>query len=273
MRLASPARVTLFSPRMVPPPPIVECRDVEKRFGVGPLVLDRVSFTAQAGDFIGLIGPSGCGKSTLLRLLAGLAPVSAGRISVGNHAPAAASEELAFVFQEPTLLPWRTVAQNVELPQQLRGVAPAARANARRHALDLVKLGDRGDAYPRQLSGGQKMRVSLARALTLTPKILLLDEPFGALDEITREHLNEELLAIREAQAWTAFFVTHSVAEAVFLSSRLFVFAANPGRLHREIAIDLPYPRTDATRRSRAYQDLVAEISHLLRRVETAAVA
>ncbi|QYM77602.1 ABC transporter ATP-binding protein [Horticoccus luteus] len=258
---------------MVPSPPIVECRDVEKRFGSGPLVLDRVTFTAQSGDFIGLIGPSGCGKSTLLRLLAGLSPVSAGHLRIGARPPTEASAELAFVFQEPTLLPWRTAAQNVELPQQLRGVAPSARAAARQHALALVNLGDRGAAYPRQLSGGQKMRVSLARAFTLSPQILLLDEPFGALDEMTREHLNEELLTIRESQAWTAFFVTHSVAEAVFLSNRIFVFAANPGRLHREIRIDLPYPRTAATRRSRAYQDLVAEISHLLRNVETGAPA
>lgn len=253
---------------MSEPKPIVVFDSVEKRFGSGPLILDRISFTAHSGDFISLIGPSGCGKSTLLRLIAGLSPLTSGRLTVAGRTPEAAATELAFVFQEPTLLPWLTVAKNVELVQSLRGVSPAERTAARDHALALVKLADRAAAYPRQLSGGQKMRVSLARALTLSPKILLLDEPFGALDEMTREHLNEELLAIREQQAWTTFFVTHSVAEAVFLSSRIVVMAAGPGRIHREIHVDLPYPRTQETRNSRAYFELVAEVSRLLRSVE-----
>jgi NitT/TauT family transport system ATP-binding protein len=251
---------------------LVDFRDVTKRFGAGPLVLDRLSFAAASGDFVAIIGPSGCGKSTLLRLVAGLSPVTGGSLTVDGMTPdEAAAAELAFVFQDPTLLPWLTVAQNIEVPQRLRGVPPAERADTRRRVLELVRLADRADAFPRQLSGGQKMRVSLARALSLTPRILLLDEPFGALDEMTREHLNEELLAIREQQAWTAFFVTHSVAEAVFLSNRLLVLAANPGRLHTEVRIDLPYPRTAETRLSRAYHDLVADVSRLLRSVETAA--
>ena len=255
----------------MPVPPLVEFRDVSKRFGAGPLVLDRLSFAAAPGDFISIIGPSGCGKSTLLRLIAGLSPVTGGALAVDGMTPDAAAAELAFVFQEPTLLPWLTVARNVELAQKLRGVAPAERTVTRRRVLELVRLADRADAYPRQLSGGQKMRVSLARSLALTPKILLLDEPFGALDEMTREHLNEELLAIRQQQAWTAFFVTHSVAEAVFLSNRVLVLAANPGRLHTEVRIDLPYPRTVETRLSRAYLDLVADVSRVLRSVESAA--
>ena len=252
-------------------PPLVQFREVTKRFGDGPLVLDRLSFAVVPGDFVTIIGPSGCGKSTLLRLIAGLSPITGGALTVDGMTPDDAAAELAFVFQEPTLLPWLTVAKNVELAQKLRGVAPAERAATRQRVLELVRLGDRADAYPRQLSGGQKMRVSLARALALTPKILLLDEPFGALDEMTREHLNEELLAIRGAAAWTAFFVTHSVAEAVFLSNRILVLAAGPGRLHTEVRIDLPYPRTGETRLSRAYHDLVADVSRLLRSVETAA--
>ncbi len=254
-------------------PPTVEFRAVTKRFGDGPLVLDGISFTAQPGDFISLIGPSGCGKSTLLRLLAGLSPLSSGAIAVDGRPPEDAAAELAFVFQEPNLLPWLNVGANIEVPQKLRGVDAAARAATRRRVLDLVRLGDRAAAYPRQLSGGQKMRVSLARALALEPRLLLLDEPFGALDEMTREHLNEELLAIRQQAEWTAFFVTHSVAEAVFLSNRIVVLAANPGRVHTEIPVPLPYPRTEDTRLSRPYLDLVAQVSRILRSVEHAAPA
>ncbi|MSU48739.1 MAG: ABC transporter ATP-binding protein [Opitutus sp.] len=252
-------------------PPFVEFRVVTKRFGEGPLVLDGISFSAQRGDFISLIGPSGCGKSTLLRLLAGLSPVTAGALIVDSRTPDDAAADLAFVFQEPTLLPWLNVANNVEVPQKLRGTPAAERAATRQRVLELVRLGEKAGAYPRQLSGGQKMRVSIARALALSPKILLLDEPFGALDEMTREHLNEELLAIRQQQAWTAFFVTHSVAEAVFLSNRILVMSANPGRIHTEIAVPLPYPRTEETRLSRDYHDLVAHVSRILRSVETTA--
>src|SRR4051812_1123867 len=255
----------------MPASPIVEFREVTKRFGDGPLVLDRISLAAQPGEFISLIGPSGCGKSTLLRLIAGLNPVTSGTLAIANLTPDAAAAELAFVFQEPTLLPWLTVAGNVELAPRLRGIAPAARTAARQRVLDLVRLGDRAEAYPRQLSGGQKMRVSLARALALEPKILLLDEPFGALDEMTREHLNEELLDIHAQAKWTAFFVTHSVAEAVFLSNRIIVMAANPGRIHTEIQVNLPAARTAETRLSRAYHDLVADVSRLLRSVEDTA--
>jgi NitT/TauT family transport system ATP-binding protein len=250
----------------------VELRDVTKRFGDGPLVLDRVSFSAAAGEFVSLIGPSGCGKSTLLRLIAGLTPVTAGDLTIDGAPPqAAAASSLAFVFQEPTLLPWLTVARNVELALTLRHMAAAERTVACRRVLELVRLGDRAGAFPRQLSGGQKMRVSIARALALAPKILLLDEPFGALDEMTREHLNEELLAIREQHAWTAFFVTHSVAEAVFLSQRVLVMSANPGRIHAEISVPLAWPRTAETRLGRDYHDLVAEVSRVLRSVESVA--
>jgi NitT/TauT family transport system ATP-binding protein len=244
--------------------PFVEFRDVTKRFGDAPVVIDRISLTVSAGDFVSLIGPSGCGKSTLLRLLAGLIPLTSGTLTIAQQPPEANVPDLAFVFQEPTLLPWLTTAQNVEMPQKLRGVASAERIATRQRVLDLVNLGDKTDAYPRQLSGGQKMRVSIARALSLTPKLLLLDEPFGALDEMTRERLNEELLNIRQQQAWTAFFVTHSVAEAVFLSNRIIVMSAGPGRIHAELPIELPYPRTAETRLSREFQDLVAKVSRAL---------
>jgi NitT/TauT family transport system ATP-binding protein len=252
--------------------PLVEFHDVTKRFGDGPLVLDHITFAAQPGDFISLIGPSGCGKSTTLRLIAGLSPITSGELVVDGRTPEAAAANLAFVFQEPTLLPWLDVARNVAVPQTLRGISRAQSASVTEHVLDLVRLREKSTAYPRQLSGGQKMRVSIARALALAPKILLLDEPFGALDEMTREHLNEELLAIRQQEAWTAFFVTHSVAEAVFLSNRILVMSANPGRIHTEVAVALSYPRTEETRLSREYHDLVAQVSRILRSVEAGTV-
>ena len=247
---------------------IVEFKSVTKSYGEGPLVLEGIDLAAQPGEFISLIGPSGCGKSTLLRLIAGLSPITRGTLNIEGREPNQESAELAFVFQEPTLLPWLNVSHNVELPQKLQGVPTSELAASRHRALQLVHLADRGDAYPRQLSGGQKMRVSIARALTLDPKILLLDEPFGALDEMSRERLNEELLSIRDQQSWTAFFVTHSVAEAVFLSTRIIVMSANPGKIAHEIAVDLPQPRTNEIRLTRPYQNLVAEVSRLLRSVE-----
>ena len=254
--------------RQEAPLPIVELRDVDKRYGDGPLILEKISFSAERGDFISLIGPSGCGKSTILKLISGLSPITGGRIVVDGMEPANAVEKLAFVFQEPTLLPWRTVAQNVEVPMRLHGSDSKLRSQVVRKSLSLVRLTDRMDYYPRQLSGGQKMRVSIARALSVSPRILLLDEPFGALDEMTRDHLNEELLAIRQELAWTAFFVTHSVSEAVFLSNRIIILSSNPGRVNSEIRVEFPYPRTEETRESPEFQRRVAEVSKILRSVE-----
>ena len=229
-------------------PPIVDLQDVTKRFGDGPLVLDRVRLAAAPGDFVSLIGPSGCGKSTLLRLIAGLSPVTGGTLRVDGRTPDQAAAELAFVFQEPTLLPWLTVSRNVELALKLRGVPADARTATRRQVLDLVRLGDRADAYPRQLSGGQKMRVSIARALSLSPKILLLDEPFGALDEMTRERMNNELLRIwTTIPGMTVIFVTHNISEAVYLSTRVVVMSPRPGRVSELIDVDLPQPRGPET--------------------------
>lgn len=253
------------SPRQ---PPLVTLSGVSKRFGDGPRVLEDINLVVERGDFVSLIGPSGCGKSTILRLLSGLVPESSGSIVVDGMAPVHAREEMFYVFQEPTLLPWLTARENVEMPLRLRGRPPHERAATSARTLALVGLAERADYYPRQLSGGQKMRVSIARALSVSPKVLLMDEPFGALDEMTRDHLNEELLAIRGQNAWTAFFVTHSVAEAVFLSNRIVVLSANPGRVHAEVRIDLPYPRTEDTRLSAEYQRHVAEVSRLLRSVE-----
>lgn len=246
----------------------VEFRSVSKRFGGGPVVLDRISLSARRGEFVSLIGPSGCGKSTLLRIIAGLTPITEGSARVAGKSPNEASADLAFVFQEPTLLPWLTVARNVEAPLRLRGVSRNERLAVVQRVLDWVRLPEKAEAYPRQLSGGQKMRVSIARALALAPRLLLLDEPFGALDEMSREHLNEELLALHREQGWTVFFVTHSVAEAVFLSDRVIVMAPNPGRIHAEIPVQLPQLRTNETRLSRDYQEIVAHVSRVLRAVE-----
>ncbi len=256
---------------MPPPTPLVEFRDVEKRYGRGPVILDRITLACAPGEFISLIGPSGCGKSTLLRLIAGLSPVTGGALTVAGRPPGDPAADVAFVFQEPTLLPWQTVADNVQLAPRLRGLGAEESRAARDRALALVGLESHAGFYPRQLSGGQKMRVSLARALTLSPRILLLDEPFGALDEMTRERLNEEILALHQRQGWAAFFVTHSVSEAVFLSQRIVILAPHPGRIHAEMSVDLPYPRTTETRFTRAYQDKVAEVSRLLHSVEAEA--
>jgi len=247
-------------------PPIVELRELSHRYrnGDSPLVLDRISLNARRGEFVSFVGPSGCGKSTLLRLIARLLPVTAGTLQL------APQTEVGFVFQEPTLLPWLTVEANVSLPQTLRSRSTNQSPQMARELLSLVRLTEHARAYPHELSGGQKMRVSIARALTLAPQLLLLDEPFGALDEMTREHLQEELLALHAAQHWCGLFVTHSVAEAVFLSDRVFIMSASPGRIAHEIAIELPRDRDADTRLSPAYQAQVAEVSRLLRSVETA---
>ena len=249
-------------------PPIVQFRAVNKRFGDGPPVLDDITLAVEEGEFVSLIGPSGCGKSTLLRLTAALSPVTSGGLAVDGTVPAEAREHLAFVFQEATLLPWLTAAGNVELPLRLRGVAAAARRNRALELLALVRLREAAARYPRQLSGGMKMRVSIARALAREPRILLLDEPFAALDEITRNHLNEELLDWREKAPFTALFVTHSVAEAVFLSNRIVVMAANPGRIRAGVPVDFPYPRAAGLREQPEYFAKVAEVSRLLHAAE-----
>ncbi len=247
------------------PPPIVELQSVTKHFGdnTRPPVLDGLSLQAHPGEFIGVIGLSGCGKSTLLRLLAGLTAPTSGRVLIEDHPADTTSAERAFIFQDATLLPWLTVRRNAELLLRFRRLPAAVRRERVAQLLALARIGHLADRYPRQLSGGEKMRVSIARALVLEPSLLLLDEPFAALDELTREHLNEELLALRERQRWTAFFVTHSVAEAVFLSTRILILSA--GRIAHDLPVDLPFPRTNATREHPAFHQRVVEISRLLR--------
>ncbi len=252
--------------------PIVKFHSVAKRYGDGALVLDRIDLAVEKDDFVTLIGPSGCGKSTVLKLVSGLSPWTTGDVTVAGKAPRQARDRQAFIFQDATLLPWLTAQQNVELPMRLRGDSAEQRRQRAVEMLSLVRLNDARDFYPRQLSGGMKMRVSIARALSVSPELLLLDEPFGALDEMTRNHLNEELLALRERAPFTAMFVTHSVAEAVFLSNRIIVMAARPGRFHAEVQVGFPYPRDSALREKPDFQTKVNEVSRLLHQVEEVTV-
>ena len=246
--------------------PFVSVAGLTKRFGNGVTVLDNVSLNVAPRDFVSLIGPSGCGKSTLLKLVSGLSSISGGDITVDGMKPDNARELMSFIFQDATLLPWRTVVGNIELGLELEGAmtAPQRRSKAV-ELLKLVGLSDVANHYPRQLSGGMKMRVSIARALATRPKLLLMDEPFGALDEMTRDYLNEELLRLREEQKWTALFVTHSVAEAVFLSTRVVVLQAKPGRIRRDITIPFPFPRLPNLRSEPAFLDMVGQVSQALR--------
>jgi NitT/TauT family transport system ATP-binding protein len=246
--------------------PEVLLKGVSKRFqGTGTEVLQDVSLRIEQGEFVSIIGPSGCGKSTLLKMVAGLSSCSGGEIAVNGMTPANAREMVSFVFQEATLLPWRTVESNVALALELENRTPLQIKKTVAKLLELVGLEKVSKSYPRQLSGGMKMRVSIARALATRPRLLLMDEPFAALDEMTRDRMNEELLRVRTEQNWTVMFVTHSVAEAVFLSSRVIVLAPHPGRIAQDIVVDLPYPRTEATRESDAYNELVNLTSRLLR--------
>jgi NitT/TauT family transport system ATP-binding protein len=244
--------------------------DVGKRYRNAAVALESISLVVERGEFVTFLGPSGCGKSTLLKLVSGLSPVSEGEVRVNGMTPANARELMSFIFQDATLLPWRTVEENVGLGLELDHAARALRKERVAGMLELVGLGSVAARYPRQLSGGMKMRVSIARALVSRPRILLMDEPFAALDEMTRDRLNEELLRLYAEQKWTVLFVTHSVAEAVFLSTRIVVLSPHPGRLAHEIAVDLPWPRTAETRESAAFEDAVTQASRLLRGVQPA---
>ncbi|MEM9811378.1 MAG: ABC transporter ATP-binding protein [Pseudomonadota bacterium] len=231
-------------------PEILRMAHVEKTFRGDVVALKDMTLAVREGDFISLLGPSGCGKSTALRLIAGLSEPTRGKIEwTGGQGEG----DLGVVFQEPTLMPWATVAQNVWLPFRLRGVAYADVRDEVLDALRLVGLDQFMNAYPRELSGGMKMRVSIARAMVTRPRLILMDEPFAALDEITRFKLNNDLLELKAAVGCTVIFVTHSVFESVFLSDRIVVMAARPGRVIHELAVDAPYPRDDVFRTSPEY--------------------
>jgi NitT/TauT family transport system ATP-binding protein len=243
---------------------------VSKQFRNGALALKNISLRVDKGEFVSLLGPSGCGKSTLLRLVSGLTHASSGTVAVNGMTPVNARELMSFIFQDATLLPWRTVEQNVGLGLELEHAARPKRKEQVAKMLDLVGLSHVAQRYPRQLSGGMKMRVSIARALVSRPRILLLDEPFAAPDEMSRDRLNEELLRLYLEQHWTVLFVTHSVSEAVFLSTRIVVLAPHPGRIAHVVPVELPWPRTAETRLTNAYDEQVARVSRLLRTVQAA---
>jgi NitT/TauT family transport system ATP-binding protein len=245
--------------------PMIELSGLTKRYGEGQTILDSVNLTITKGEFVSIIGPSGCGKSTVLKLIAGLAVPTSGTICVDGMTPKNARKLISFIFQDATLLPWRTVAQNVGLGLELEGIGKIPRNQKTSQLIELVGLQHMADAYPRELSGGMKMRASIARALATSPRLLLMDEPFAALDEMSRDRLNEEVLRLRTEQNWTAVFVTHSVAEAVFLSTRIVVLAPNPGRVHAEFPIDLPATRTADLRETPEFESLVMQVSHSLR--------
>jgi NitT/TauT family transport system ATP-binding protein len=233
--------------------PVVTLAGVAKRFANGTLALDAFDIAVRGGEFLTLLGPSGCGKSTVLRLIAGLVEPSAGAIAWNAKHGARDGRGVGFVFQEPTLMPWATALRNVTLPLELLGTDRTAAAQRATEALERIGLAAFRDAYPRELSGGMRMRVSIARALVTDPPLLLMDEPFAALDEIARFKLNDDLLALWRAGGHTIVFVTHSVFEAVYLSNRIVVMSARPGRVAAEIAIDAPYPRDEAFRTSAEY--------------------
>ncbi len=235
-----------------------------KQFDGGVTALQDIDLRLETGEFVAILGPSGCGKSTLLRIAAGLTPPSSGKIAWDiPQAPG----NVGVVFQEPTLMPWATACKNVEAPLRIAGVAANARRDRADAALNMVGLQDFAGVYPRTLSGGMKMRVAIARALVTRPKVLLLDEPFAALDEITRQQLNDDLLRICDASRLSVVFITHSASEAVYLSSRVLIMRARPGKIIRELKIDAPRPRSNPFRHSGEFARLCGEVSGALRGV------
>jgi NitT/TauT family transport system ATP-binding protein len=242
--------------------PAIDIQAVEQVYPNGTRALLPVSLAVQPGEFVTLLGPSGCGKSTLLKMVAGLLKPTAGRIALS-------SQQLSFVFQEATLMPWADVQTNVRLPLDLAGM-PRAQANARvDEALQLVGLSRFAKQRPRELSGGMQMRVSIARGLVTQPKLLLMDEPFGALDEITRNRLDADLLELWQRQGLSVVFVTHSITEAVFLSTRVIVMGARPGRIVEDLRINNPWPRDDEHRTSPEFNAHVRHLQHVLQQAST----
>ena len=254
------------SPQQTTEAPRLEVEGACKRFsGALSAVYEDIGFAVEPGSFVSLIGPSGCGKSTLLKSVAGLLKPDQGEIC-WEHAASreCIRPEIGYIFQDATLLPWFSVRKNVEVPLRLRGIAPSLRDPVCREMLKKVWLDGFEDYYPKELSGGMKMRVSLARALTLNPQVMFLDEPFGALDAITRNEMNRLLIDLWFRQRWTALFVTHSVNEAVMLSDRVMVMSARPGRIVEDVAIDLPHPRSEAVVSEPRYLNHVSHIRSLI---------
>jgi NitT/TauT family transport system ATP-binding protein len=227
-------------------------------FPDGTEAISDVSFTVDRGEFVTVVGPSGCGKSTLLKIASGLLEPTSGAVVVDR-------ERLGYVFQDATLLQWRTVQRNVELLAELHGIPKAERRELADHAIETVGLRGFENHYPKSLSGGMKMRCSLARTLTLKPPLFLFDEPFGAVDEITREHLNEETQRLFTLEGFAGLFITHSISEAVFLSTRVLVMSARPGRLVAEYDVPFAYPRQPDLRFDPEFAKLCGEVSHSLR--------
>jgi NitT/TauT family transport system ATP-binding protein len=246
--------------------PLLRLEGIAKAYGPGAAALGPIDFALDEGEFVAVLGPSGCGKSTLLRLIAGLAAPSSGRIDRCGTTAGGHERDIGFVFQDPTLLPWANVFDNVFLPLRLHGMERRAAALRIERALARVGLDGEADRYPRQLSGGMRMRVSIARALVTRPRLLLLDEPFAALDEITRFRLNDDLLALWRRERLTVLFVTHSVFEAVFLSTRVLVMSAAPGRIVAELDPGLPQPRTGDLRADPAFAAACGRVSAALAR-------
>ena len=252
--------------------PLVACDNVGLTFPGPVQALAGTTFQLQRGELVSVVGPSGCGKSTLLRLIAGLIANTSGQLQVAGQSAIQARRQglqIGFVFQDATLLPWRTIQDNIRLPLELLRVPRSQHADRIHEALELVGLQDFARALPNQLSGGMRMRVALVRALVTHPDLLLLDEPFGALDEITRQHLNEELLALWQSQKWSGVFITHNVYEAVFLSQRILVMSPRPGKLIADVPIPFEFPRTPELRGTAEFARLAAEVSSLLRGIAT----
>lgn len=228
------------------------------RFADGTLALEDVSLTINKGEFVSIVGPSGCGKSTLLKIASGLVPHSEGTVQVDRS-------QLGYTFQDATLLPWRKVLGNVELLMELRGVPKAERKRIAMEQINMVGLDGFANHYPKRLSGGMKMRVSLARSLALNPSVFMFDEPFGALDEITRERLNDEVISLYRQKGFTGLFITHSISEAVYMSTKVIVMSRRPGKIQQVYDIPFAYPRTESLRYDPEFTRLCGEISVALR--------
>jgi NitT/TauT family transport system ATP-binding protein len=238
--------------------PLLSFENAQKVFPDGTEAVRSATLSVRQGEFVTIIGPSGCGKSTLLKMASGLTDVTAGemRVAPGN---------IGYVFQDATLLPWRTVRRNVELFAQLHGVSKEDRARIAQDAIELVGLKGFEGHYPKSLSGGMRMRASLARSLTLQPKLFLFDEPFGAIDEITRDRLNTELMLLFQREQFAGLFITHSISEAVYLSTEVLVMSARPGRITARFPVPFPYPRTEDVRYSPEFAALTGAVNDALR--------